>query len=252
MRLCDSPEEVLLKIFGYLHLPDLLRTVSPVCRKFRNVCHCPGLWRHFRFDVFYNKSRFDHIFQHAHYFRSLSFVSYVGQLKMEVPEQYIEDGFCRCTQLRELDISYSHSIVNLTFLFKMTNLEILNIEYCCNVDAETAVKALKSLQRPQKVFMALCEQFTMEQICEIFCCNSSYVHIDDENCSRLSVKSSKAILQANPELRCFMFTPSWGPPPKWVELLAKNGQVTFSGDLDRMFDRCMYSDWLLPEELEEL
>jgi len=116
---------------------------------------------------------------------------------MEVPEQYIEDGLCCCTQLRELDISYNRSIMNLTFLFKMPNLEILNIEYCCNVDAETAVQALKSLQRPKKVVMALCKQFTMEQICEIFCSNNSYVHIDVENCSHLSVKCSKAILQAN-------------------------------------------------------
>lgn len=142
--------------------------------------------------------------------------------------------------------------MNLTFLFKMPNLEILNIEYCCNVDAETAVQALKSLQRPKKVVMALCEQFTMEQICEIFCSNNSCEHIDVENCSHLSVKSSKAILQANPELRCFMFTPTWGPPPKWVELMAKNSQVTFSADLDRMFERCMYPDWLLPGELDEL
>ena len=187
MRLYDLREEALLKIFGYLQLPELLRTISPVCRRFRNICHCPALWRHFRFDVFYNKSRFDHIVLHAHYFRSLSFVSYVGQLKMEVPEQYIEDGLCCCTQLRELDISYNRSITNLTFLFKMPNLEILNIEYCCNVDAETAVQALKSLQRPKKVVMALCEPFTMKQICEIFPSDSSYVHIDVENCSHLSV-----------------------------------------------------------------
>ena len=252
MKLYDLPEEVLLKIFGYLQLPDLLRTVSPVCRRFRNICHCPALWRHFRFDVFYNKSRFDHIFLHANYFRSLSFVSYVGQLRMEVPEQYIEDGLCCCTQLRELDISYNLSIVNFKFLFKMPNLEILNMEYCCNVDAKTAVLALKSLQCPKKVVMALCEQFTMEQICEIFCSSSSFVHIDIENCTRVSVNSSKAILQANPGLKCFLFTPSWGPPPKWVELMAENGQVTFHADLDQMFDRCMYPKWLLPEELDEL
>ena len=250
MTLCDLPEEILLKIFGFLRLPDLLRHISPVCRRFRYICQYPTLWRHFCFDVYYTKSRFDQVFTHAHCFRSLSLVSYLGQLKQEVPPKYIEAALGRCSKLTELNISYNLTIQDLSFLQNMPNLEILTMEYCCNVDAQTAVQALKSLQHPKKVVLSMCEQFTKDQLCEILCSRSSYLHIDIEKCCRIPVKSVQTILNANPDLKCFMFTPSWGPPPKWVKLMAQNSQVSFSDDLESMFDRCMYPDWILPEEIE--
>lgn len=242
--------EILLKIFGFLDLLDILRNISPVCRRMQNICHNPTLWRNFCFDVYYTKARFDHVFEHAQCFRRLSFVSYLGQLRMEVPPKYIEGALSRCTKLTELNISYNSTIQNLSFLQNMPNLEILIMEYCCNVDAKTAVQALKSLPHPKKVAIAMCEQFTKDQLCDILCSRSSYVHIDIEQCCHIPVKSVQIILHANPSLKCFRFTPSWGPPPKWVELMAGNPEVSFSVDLESMFDRCMYPGWILPEEME--
>lgn len=87
----------------------------------------------------------------------------------------------------------------------MKLLESINMEYCCNVDAETAVQAIKSLEQPKKVVLSLCKQFTKEQLCEIFL-SGSYVHIEIEQCSCLTVKAVKVIIHANPDLRCFLFT----------------------------------------------
>ena len=120
------------------------------------------------------------------------------------------------------------------------------MEHCCNVYAQTAVQVLKSLLKPKKVVLALCEQFKEDQFCDILCSSSSYVHIDIEKCCRTTVKSVKA----NPSLKSFLFMPSWGPPPKWVELMAENPDISFSSDVDCMFDRFMYPDWILPKEIE--
>ena len=177
-------------------------------------------------------------------------MSYLGQLRMEVSAKYIEEALSRCTELTELDISYNQSIQNMLFLLNMPNLETLVMEYCCSVEAQATVGALKSLRRPKKVVLSMCEQFTKDQLCEIFCNRSSYVHIDIANCCRFPLKSARAILQANSSLQCFIFTPSWGPPPKWVELMAEYPQVSFSDDLDLMYDRCMYPGCILPEEME--
>ena len=179
----------ILKIFGFLRLPDLLRNISPVCRRFRYICHYPTLWRHFCFDANYTKSRFDQVFTHAHCFRRLSLVSYLGQLKQEVPPKYIEAALGRRTNLTELNISYNLTIQDLSFLQNMPNLEILTMEYCCNVDAQTAVQALRSLQHPKKVVLSMCEQFTKDQLCKILCSRSSCLHIDIEKCCHIPVKS---------------------------------------------------------------
>ena len=208
--------------------------MSPVCRRMRNICHSPTLWRHFRFHVDYNKSCLDHVFHHAPFFRSLSFVSYLGQLRMEVSSEYIEAALSRCTKLTELDISYNQTIQNLSFINNMPNLDTLVMEYCCNIEAQTALQALKSLRCPKKVVLSVCEQFTVDQLQEIFCASNSYVHIDIEKSCNIPVKSVQAILRANSGLHCFFFTPSWGPPPKWVELMEDNLQVSFSAHLESM------------------
>lgn len=134
---------------------------------------------------------------------------------------YIGDALSRCTQLLDLDISYNLSIRNLSFIFQMPKLEILNMEYCCNVDAVTAVLGLKQLQNPKKVILSLCEQFSADQLCTILLSSSSFEHIDVEKCSPLSVKLVRAILTTNPSIKNLMFSPSWGPPPRWVKLVAQ-------------------------------
>lgn len=179
-----------MKIFRLVPLPDLIRGISPVCRRSRDICHLPSLWRHFKFNVVYNKSLFDHVFEHAKCFRSLHFTCDMGQLKMELTTNYIEEALSRCTQLLQLDISYNLSIRNLSFILQMPKLEILNMEYCCNVDPVTAVMALRQLKNPKKVVLSLCEQFSEDQLCKIF------LNIDVEKCSRLPVKSIRAFLTA--------------------------------------------------------
>lgn len=210
---------MLVKIFMLIPLPDLIRGISPLCRRLRDICHLPFLWRHFKYDLFYNKWRFDHIFEHAEYFHSLQFTYDMGKLKMEMTTGYIEEGLSRCTQLLELDISYNLSIRNLNFILKMPKLEILNMEYCCNVDPVTAVTALKTMQKPWRVILSLCEQFSEDQLCRLFLSSSSYEHIDVEKCSCLSVKSVRSVLAANPNIKSLMFSPSWGPPPRWMKLI---------------------------------
>ena len=151
-------------MFKLVPLPDL-RGISPLFKRLKDVCHLPSLWKHFNFNVIYNKSCFDHVFEHAGCFRSLHFTGDMRQLSMEVTMNYIEDALSRCTQLLDLDISYNLSIRNLSFIFQMPKLQILNMEYCCNVDAVTAVLGLKQLQNPKKVILSLCEQFSADQLC---------------------------------------------------------------------------------------
>ena len=67
----------------------------------------------------------------------------MGKLKMEITAGYLEESLSRCTQLLKLDINYNLSIRNLNFILKMPKLELLDMEYCCNVDPDAAVTALK-------------------------------------------------------------------------------------------------------------
>lgn len=89
----------------------------------------------------------------------------------------------------------------------MPRLEILNMEYCCDVDPVAAVTALKTMQKPQRVILSLCEQFSEDQLYELFLSSSSYEHIDVEKCSCLSVKSVRSILAAKPNIKSLMFSP---------------------------------------------
>ena len=163
---------------------------------------------------------------------------------------YLEESLSRCTQLLELDISYNLAIRNLNFacILKMPKLENLNMEYCCNVDPVAVLAALKTMQKPQRVISSLSEQFSEDQLCKLFLSSSSYEHIDVEKCSRLSVKSVRSILAANSNIKSLMFSPSWGPPPRWVKLTSQYSHVLFSTDIDLMFERYMYPEWLLPGE----
>ena len=140
LTLCDIPVEVLLKIFSFLHLPDFFRNLLPLRKRFQHICDSQTLWRHLR-------SSFDHIFQHAHFFRSFSFVGYMGQLKLEVQPEYIEATIGWCIELTELNISYNCIIQNVSFLLNMPNLVM---EHCCNVHAQTAVQAFKKLPKPKE------------------------------------------------------------------------------------------------------
>ena len=146
--LCDLPVEVLLKIFSFLHLPDFLMNLLPIRKRFQHICDNQTLWRHFCFTVDYTRSSFDHIFQH--FFRSFSFVGYMGQLKLEVQPEYIEATIGWCIELTELHISYNCIIQNLSFLLNMPNLATFTMKHCCNVDAQTAVQALKKLPKPKE------------------------------------------------------------------------------------------------------
>lgn len=121
LTLCDLPVEVLLKIFGFLHLPDL-RNLLSIRKRFQHICDSPTLWRYFCFAVDYTRSSLDHIFQHAHFLRSFSVVGYIGQLKLEVQPEYIEATIGWCIELTELHISYNCTIQNLSFLLNMPNL----------------------------------------------------------------------------------------------------------------------------------
>ena len=148
LTLCDLPVEVLLKIFSFLHLPDFLRNLLPIQKRFQHICDSQTLWRHFCFAVDCTRSSFDHIFQH--FFRSFSFVGYMGQLKLEVQPEYIEATIGWCIELTELHISYNCIIQNLSFLLNMSNLATFTMKHCCNVDAQTAVQALKKLPKPKE------------------------------------------------------------------------------------------------------
>lgn len=168
LTLCDLPVEVLLNIFSFLHLPDFLRNLLPIRKRFQHICDSQTLWRHFCFAVDYTRSSFDHIFQHAHFFRSFSFVGYMGQLKLEVQPDYIEATIGWCIELTELHISYNCITQNLSFLLNMPNLETFTMEHCCNVDAQSAVQAFKSFQNPKKIVLSLSEQLTKDSLKKYF------------------------------------------------------------------------------------
>lgn len=94
-------------------------------------------------------------------------MSYSGQSRMEVSAKYIEEALRPCTELTELDISYNQMIQNMSFLLNMPNLETLLMEYCCSIETQAAVEALRSLRRPKKVVLSMCEQFPKDHLSEI-------------------------------------------------------------------------------------
>ncbi|KAJ8319296.1 hypothetical protein KUTeg_004387 [Tegillarca granosa] len=131
------PEVIIVNIFKYIQLTDLLQNVSKTCKTFYNIIRQNSvLWKHFYFEEFnvveLSESQLQSILTHSVQFRE--FLIPETELKLEVPtiDLLFTNHFCNSKFLYWLDLTYCR-LSTLGFLKCLTNLEILNLSNCVNL-----------------------------------------------------------------------------------------------------------------------
>lgn len=134
--LLELPIIVLLKILRFIDLPELLKSVSKVCRYLNITVNTNSiLWEHFQWDypISVGKVDLERIFQKSKYFQTFLFPP-GSTVKCSVPEfDYIlTKNFERADKLYWLDLAET-PLSTLGFLCCCPNLNILNLSNCQNL-----------------------------------------------------------------------------------------------------------------------
>lgn len=131
----DLPDLILVQILQNITLEDLLKTVSPVCKRLHSIIHSKTkLWRYVSFEGELNLSIEDlrNLLSHAPVF--WTFLLPFAHLRCSAPDidLLLIQGLSASKSLYWLDLS-DCQLSSLCFLKCLPELEILNISGCKNL-----------------------------------------------------------------------------------------------------------------------
>lgn len=131
------PDEVLLRLFSYLPLIDLLRTVVPVCKRFEALIKTNSiLWRYFNFDdleheIIFSKNIWETAMSHINSCVEFSIPHAMYTFPKVAPTLDITLNLSR-SHIQHLDIT-GCPVSTLCFLRNLPCLETLIISECNNL-----------------------------------------------------------------------------------------------------------------------
>lgn len=206
---------MLLKIMSYIPLRYTIVNVSLVCKHFNVLVKSGVLWQSFGSltdfgCISYDKKTLDNIFQHSHHFKRLYFNGNFKKLLSEVSMGYIYQSLSACFNLVVLDLTTNFCISDLSFLAHMPKLRELSIEWCINIEPESATDILSTktiCTQMKKLNMRRCEQFNSSDIILIANAHKNLEELNIFNIDFYSVKYALKIVEMLPRLSTFFLSP---------------------------------------------
>lgn len=257
--LTDLPPELLEQIFRHLTVQDCLMGIGRVCRRFRSLVQCSGdIWKTLETDAELSVDAFQFVIvKHAKHFQKLALRFSQKQVRYKSPDMYIETILARCENVNSLDLSYNTSIITLNFVSSMISLKYLYLTGCTGIDPINMARYIKHCKTLRVINISNCIQLRYEHISTLVDAIIALPFLEVLNAEstfdcQFTVENASKLLQRK-TLKELAVTPTWGPPPVWVELMSLYAEhVKFGGDLMSQFERINLPNYLYPDEQEEL
>ena len=222
------PLQVLLEIVKWFTLEERMTQLAPVCRYFYNVLHDFSLWRTVNSNAKFTLCSFNSLFmRHARDLRHLVFRYSQKSLTLYTDEFFIEKSLMNCTNLISLDLGNNTSIFSLFFIRYMPFLKRLDITGCQNIAVDSIVTSPLRKETLEVLRMPNCFQVDGKFLVNIVRSLPRIKVVDSRDCGQILVEQARDILQNCKQVEYFSFSPAWGPPDLWAELLSQYKHVKF-------------------------
>ena len=223
------PDDILVRVFFFIPLDQLLLNVSLVCKRFYQLCHHPQLWKVFPpagfcRPMYYNRSTVSQISAHSQHLRNIKLT---GSFDPSFRSGFLEDLLASFHHIRYLDLTQNQWVRSLSFLTSMPRIEKLIIDHCCKIDPEGAAGHLSSCKQITFLSMYGCSQFERANLLDVIKQIPIIEYLNMEDCCPLDCNDTLTVLTSCPELSAIQLTPAHHHGNMWLSTLSQRPTVTY-------------------------